>query len=115
MIFTIGNLIFSIYLHKHQANKVNKVNIAALIIAFAYFCLIWFAPNHLFIKLFASYEEIETTSYSECVKNKYFKQTYWKTNPGTMYVKEIDINTKEEVRLDNIGAFANAENLKEAE
>ena len=32
-----------------------------------------------------------------------------------MYVKEIDINTNEEVRLDNIGAFANAENLKEAE
>lgn len=31
-----------------------------------------------------------------------------------MYIKEIDINTKEEVKIDNLGDFANAEDLKNA-
>ena len=93
-IFALGNFVFSIVLHKQY---VNSVNVAALIITGLYALFIMFAPRHLEKKIFGSYEEIETKAYSECMREKLFKEQYWTSNPATKFVKEIDINTKQEV------------------
>lgn len=108
-VFALGNFIFSIVLHN---NYVNPVNIAALIISGLYSCFILFAPRYLQKRFFGSYEEIEIKAYSECLKQRLFKDQYWTTNPATKFVKEIDINTKQQVTQQQMVKFANMDELR---
>jgi hypothetical protein len=111
-IFAFGNFVFSIVVHNKY---VNSVNIAALVITGLYTLFIMFAPRHLEKKIFGSYEEVEKKAYSECMKERLFKEQYWTCNPATKFVKELDINTKQEVlQQEQSIKFANEAELQEA-
>lgn len=58
------------------------------------------------MKIFGNYQKIETKTYSQCLKEHFFKEQYWTSNPGTMFVKEIDLNTNKEIINDNQLKFA---------
>lgn len=119
IIFAVGNFIFSKAVRgdniHYDGDKINYVNVVSLIIASLYTFLILFAPSHWEKKLFGSYEEIEKKTYSTCLNDQKFKETYSTSNPGTRFVKEIDINTKKEVnfKIDDM-KFADATELAEA-
>lgn len=96
-------------------NYVNSVNVATLIITAVYTLFITFAPKHLERRVFGGYEEIETKAYSECMKERLFAQRYWTSNPATKFVREVDLNTKQEVLQSQPQArFAGANDLLEA-
>lgn len=94
LLFAVGNLLFSLVLHKAY---LNKLNVASLVISALYCAFSLFAPRHLEQRLFGRYEEIEKTAYTDCLRNRRFKHQYWTQNPATMFVKEIDLNTNREV------------------
>jgi hypothetical protein len=58
-------------------NRIDPINLISLGIAFVYTCIIVFAPPSFERKIFSSFETFEKTSYSECLKQHKFAETYW--------------------------------------
>jgi hypothetical protein len=85
LIFTIGNLIFSIVIHDYYLNIVNLISLG---IALIYVSFITFASTGLERKvLLAKYETFEGMSYQEALLNQKFTATYWTENPATVFNK----------------------------
>jgi len=91
LVFALGNLIFSSAIYGEY--YVDVINVISLGIALLYICFIFLAPASIERKvLFATYETFEKSSYTDCLYNQKFSETYWTENPATMFAKENDIN-----------------------
>jgi hypothetical protein len=75
LVFTVGNLIFSTVIYGES--RIDIINIISLGIAFVYTCIVMFASQTLERKLFDSYETFEKNSYSQCLSEEKFIETYW--------------------------------------
>jgi hypothetical protein len=82
----VGTLFFTYLIH----GEIGLLNWIILIISVLYLGFL-LAGKRVYEKwIFGKYEMLDKVTYDDCVAEKGFDETYWKSNPATNLIKECD-------------------------
>ena len=87
-LLTIGNFLFKPYINEEGHSA---FDIIALVLSLAYIVAVLVTPKNWEEKIY-QFSETEVKTYSHCLKKKCFARCYWRSNPGTAFAREEDLN-----------------------